>query len=63
MVERCNSLRRCKLLTQKTHTPLTFLNIPNFCLHDLYIHKFEFAQLEALIEIQEFVLIIYIFLN
>jgi hypothetical protein len=58
MAERCNSLHRNNLHTiKKTHTPLTFLNIPNFCLHDLYTHKFTWSDLEALIDIQEFVYI------
>uniref|UniRef100_A0A1I8B735 Uncharacterized protein n=1 Tax=Meloidogyne hapla TaxID=6305 RepID=A0A1I8B735_MELHA len=53
MAERCNSLRRSNINTKRTHTPLTFLNIPNFCLHDLYTHKFTWTDLEALIDIQE----------
>uniref|UniRef100_A0A914NVJ5 Uncharacterized protein n=1 Tax=Meloidogyne incognita TaxID=6306 RepID=A0A914NVJ5_MELIC len=53
MAGRCNSLRWNNMNTKRSYTPLTFLNIPNFCLHDLYTHKFTWNDLEALIDIQE----------
>lgn len=53
MTERSNSLRRGATINKKTPSPLTFLNIPNFSLQELYSRNFSNSDLEALVEIQE----------
>ncbi|KAL3071884.1 hypothetical protein niasHT_031075 [Heterodera trifolii] len=68
MAERCNSLRRgtgtggatiCAPPSSNNGKkrlpcpPLTFLNIPNFSLDELYARTFSRPDLEALVEIQE----------
>lgn len=53
MTERCNSLRRGSSHQMKKSTPLTFLNISNFSLQELYTHKFSRHDLETLADLQE----------
>jgi len=52
--QRCNSLRgNSELIQISRQNPLTFLNISNFSLADLYERNFTRQELEALIDIQD----------